>query len=62
MTHTLTAVFETRAEATLARNELVQSGYDAQRIQIHDSGSVAGTARINDDASILGQIQQCSAN
>jgi len=58
MTHTLTAVFETRAEATLARNELVQNGYDAQRIQIHDSGSVAGTARINDDASILGQVQQ----
>jgi hypothetical protein len=58
MTHTLTAVFETRAEATLARNELVQNGYDAQRIHIHDSGSVAGTARINDDASILGQVQQ----
>jgi hypothetical protein len=58
MTHTLTAVFETRAEATLARDELVHSGYDDQRIQIHDSGSVAGTARINDDASILGQVQQ----
>lgn len=58
MTHTLAAVFETRAEATLARNELVNCGYDAQRIQIHDSGSVAGTARINDDESILGSIKQ----
>lgn len=58
MTYTLTTVFETRAEATLARHELVQSGYDDQRIQIHDSGSVAGTARINDDASILGQVRQ----
>ncbi|WP_202414401.1 hypothetical protein [Duganella flavida] len=58
MTHTLAAVFETRAEATLARNELVHSGYDADSIQIHDSGSMAGTARINDDASILGNIKQ----
>ena len=58
MTHTLAAVFETRAEANLAKNELVQQGYDADSIQIHDSGSVAGTARINDDASILGNVKQ----
>lgn len=58
MTHTLAAVFETRAEANLARDELVHNGYDANGIQIHDSGSVAGTARINDDASILGNVKQ----
>jgi hypothetical protein len=58
MTHTLTAVFETRAEANFASDELVNSGYDRDSIQIHDSGSVAGTARINDDASILGGIKQ----
>jgi hypothetical protein len=58
MTHTLTAVFETRAEAQLAKDELVHNGYDRDSIQIHDSGSVAGTARINDDASILGNVKQ----
>ncbi|NYE64075.1 hypothetical protein FHW58_005310 [Duganella sp. 1224] len=58
MNHTLAAVFETRAEANLARDELVSNGYDLNRIQIHDSGSVAGTARINDDESILGQVKQ----
>ncbi|MHA4868409.1 hypothetical protein ACXZ1M_12000 [Duganella sp. PWIR1] len=58
MTHTLAAVFETRAEAHLAKDELVHNGYDADSIQIHDSGSVAGTARINDDASILGNVKQ----
>ncbi|MYM70367.1 hypothetical protein GTP45_26695 [Pseudoduganella sp. FT55W] len=58
MTHTLTAVFETRAEANFASDELVNSGYDRDSIQILDSGSVAGTARINDDASILGNIKQ----
>ncbi|SDH49440.1 MULTISPECIES: hypothetical protein [unclassified Duganella] len=58
MTHTLAAVFETRAEATHARNALQQNGFDASAIQVHDSGSVAGTARINDDASILGNVKQ----
>lgn len=58
MTHTLAAVFETRAEANLAQSELLQSGYDASAIQIHDSGSMAGTARINDDESILGNVKQ----
>ena len=58
MTHTLAAVFETRAEATLAKNELLQNGYDTSAIQIHDSGSMAGTARINDDESILGNVKQ----
>ena len=58
MKHTLAAVFETRAEATLARDELVHSGYDANSIRIDDSGSVAGTARINDDASILGNVKR----
>jgi len=57
MKHTLAAVFETRAEASIAKDELVHNGYDADSIQIHDSGSVAGTARINDDASILGNIK-----
>ncbi|WP_432380636.1 hypothetical protein [Duganella sp. P38] len=58
MTHTLAAVFETRAEATHAKNELLQNGFDNASIEIHDSGSVAGTARINDDASILGNVKQ----
>src|SRR5450830_29816 len=58
MNHTLTAVFETRAEANLASDELVLNGYDLNAIQIHDSASVAGTARINDDASILGNVKQ----
>ena len=58
MTHTLAAVFETRAEANLARDELVHNGYDADSIAIHDSGSVAGTARINDDESILGNVRR----
>lgn len=58
MKHTLAAVFETRAEANLAKEELAHSGYDRDAIQIHDSGSVAGTARINDDASILGNVKQ----
>ncbi|TFW13304.1 hypothetical protein [Duganella callida] len=58
MTHTLAAVFETRAEANLARDELVHSGYDRDSIQIHDSGSAAGTARINDDESILGNVRR----
>lgn len=58
MTHTLAAVFETRAEANLAKEELVHNGYDLDRIQIHDSGSVAGTAHIDNDESILGNIKQ----
>lgn len=58
MTHTLAAVFETRAEASMAKDELVHSGYDRDSIQIHDSGSVAGTAHIDDDASILGNVRQ----
>jgi hypothetical protein len=58
MNHTLAAVFETRAEANLARDELVLNGYDLSNIQIHDSASVAGTARINDDESILGNVKQ----
>jgi len=58
MNHTLAAVFETRAEAILAQEELVHNGFDRDRINIHDSGSVAGTARIDDDASILGNVKQ----
>lgn len=58
MSHTLTAVFETRAEANFACEELVNGGYNRDSIQVHDSGSVAGTARINDDASILGNVKQ----
>jgi hypothetical protein len=58
MTHTLAAVFETRAEAKLAQEELVHNGYASESIQIHDSGSVAGTARIDDDASVLGNVKQ----
>jgi hypothetical protein len=57
MTHTLAAVFETRAEANLALTELIQNGFDRDSIQITDSGSAAGTARIDDDASILGNIK-----
>jgi hypothetical protein len=57
MKHTLAAVFETRAEANLAREELALNGFDQDRIQIHDSASVAGTARIDDDASILGNVK-----
>jgi hypothetical protein len=57
MTHTLAAVFETRAEANLAQEELVHNGFDRDSIQIHDSGSVAGTARIDDDASLLGNVK-----
>ncbi|MRW84557.1 hypothetical protein GJ698_10710 [Pseudoduganella sp. FT26W] len=58
MKHTLAAVFETRAEANLARDELVHNGFDRDSIQIHDSGSVAGTARIDDDESILGSVKK----
>ena len=58
MTHTLAAVFETRAEANRAKDELIHSGYDRDAIAVSDSGSVAGTPRIDDDASILGTIQQ----
>ncbi|MRW94361.1 hypothetical protein GJ699_30750 [Duganella sp. FT80W] len=58
MTHTLAAVFETRAEANHAKDELIHHGYDSDSIKVHDSGSVAGTARINDDESILGTIKQ----
>jgi hypothetical protein len=58
MNHTLAAVFETRAEANLAKDELVHNGFDRDAIQIHDSGSVAGTARIDDDESILGNVKK----
>ena len=58
MTHTLAAVFETRAEANRAKDELIHSGYDRDAIAVSDSGSVAGTPRINDDASILGNVKQ----
>ena len=58
MTHTLAAVFETRAEANRAKDELIHSGYAAESITVTDSGSVAGTPRINDDESILGSIKQ----
>ncbi|OEZ99923.1 hypothetical protein [Duganella sp. HH101] len=58
MTHTLAAVFETRAEANRAKDELVHSGYAAESITVTDSGSVAGTPRINDDESILSSIKQ----
>lgn len=58
MTHTLAAVFETRAEATKAQEELILNGFDRGSIQITDSGSAAGRARIDDDASILGNIKQ----
>jgi hypothetical protein len=58
MKHTLAAVFETRAEASLAREELVHNGYDADSIRIDDSVSAAGTAHIDDDASLLGNVKQ----
>ncbi|WP_332855498.1 hypothetical protein [Duganella sp. S19_KUP01_CR8] len=58
MTHTLAAVFETRAEANLAKDELIHSGYAAESITVSDSGSVAGTPRINDNESILDSIKQ----
>lgn len=58
MTHTLAAVFETRAEASQAKEELIHSGYAADSITVSDSGSVAGTPRINDNASILDSIKQ----
>lgn len=58
MTHTLAAVFETRAEANRAKDELIHSGYDRDAISVNDSGSVAGTPRINDDESILGSVKQ----
>jgi hypothetical protein len=58
MTHTLAAVFETRAEANRAKDELIHSGYDRDAIAVSDSGSVAGTPRIDDNASILTTIQQ----
>ena len=58
MTHTLAAVFETRAEANRAKDELIHSGYAAESITVTDSGSVAGRPRINDDESILGSIKQ----
>jgi len=57
MTHTLAAVFETRAEANRAKVELIHSGFDRDTITVSDSGSVAGTPRINDDESILGSIK-----
>lgn len=57
MTHTLAAVFETRAEANRAKDELIHSGFDREAITVSDSGSVAGTPRINDDPSILGSIK-----
>src|SRR5476651_1985367 len=56
MTHTLAAVFETRAEANQAKDELVHNGYDRDTITVSDSGSVAGTPRTDDD-SILGSIK-----
>src|SRR5471032_2358069 len=56
MTHTLAAVFETRAEANQAKDELVHNGYDRDTITVSDSGSVAGTPRTDDD-SILGSIR-----
>lgn len=58
MTHTLAAVFETRAEANRAKDELIHSGYDRDAIAVSDSGSVAGTPRIDDDASILHSVKQ----
>ncbi|MYN17101.1 hypothetical protein GTP81_10095 [Rugamonas sp. FT107W] len=58
MTHTLAAVFETRAEANRAKDELIHSGYAADSITVSDSGSVAGTPRINDNESILHSIKQ----
>ncbi|RFP08042.1 MULTISPECIES: hypothetical protein [unclassified Duganella] len=58
MTHTLAAVFETRAEANRAKDELIHSGYAAESITVSDSGSVAGTPRINDNESILHSIKQ----
>ncbi|GJJ05311.1 hypothetical protein RugamoR64_58490 [Duganella rhizosphaerae] len=58
MTHTLAAVFETRAEANRAKDELIHSGYAAESITVSDSGTVAGTPRINDNESILHSIKQ----
>jgi hypothetical protein len=58
MTHTLAAVFETRAEANRAKDELIHSGYDRDTIAVSDSGSVAGTPRISDNESILGSVKQ----
>ena len=62
MTHTLAAVFETRAEANRAKDELIHSGYDRDTITVSDSGSVAGTPRINDDESILDSIKHMFSN
>ncbi|MET0264267.1 MAG: hypothetical protein ABW202_01530 [Duganella sp.] len=57
MTHTLAAVFETRAEATRARDELAAHGFDSGAIQISDSGSLAGRPRIDDDATVIDNIK-----
>jgi hypothetical protein len=58
MTHTLAAVFETRAEANRAKDELILSGYERDSITVSDSGTLAGTGHINDDQTILGSIKQ----
>jgi hypothetical protein len=45
MTHTLAAVFESRADANYARDALVSAGIDGNTIQLNDSASATGAAQ-----------------
>lgn len=45
MTHTLTAVFENRADANGAREALIDAGFAVASIQLSDSANVAGAAQ-----------------
>lgn len=65
MTHTLAAVFEDRADADRAREELAQAGFDRDAIQVNDSATVVSAAQRPDAAprteSILGSIKHMFA-
>jgi hypothetical protein len=64
MTHTLAAVFEERADADKASEELVAAGFARESIQLNDSISAVNAAQRTDagtrddgDESILGSIK-----
>lgn len=59
MTHTLAAVFEERADADRAREDLVKAGFGPDTIELNDASSAAASAvsHSDEDGSILGGIQ-----
>ncbi|HEU4844044.1 MAG TPA: hypothetical protein VFT05_07255 [Burkholderiaceae bacterium] len=58
MTHTLAAVFESRADAAYARDALVSAGFDSNAIQLNDATSATGAGQQFDTGAAPGAADE----